>query len=485
MKRILTIALALAMSLGAGAQVQALFGYSTFCRPSTLEPYVESYLLFDAWTLHFAPMAEGGFRATADITLRVSQGDSVYYGKHYELHSPVVQDREAVGFNILDVQRFSLPNGIYDIVITLRDKELADSQEATMTEKLYVAYNPRTASLSSVQLMASIRPTTTPSILSRGGYDMEPYVDDYVPEQIRELTYYCEAYNLDKELGNGSPFLVMTYLEQAETGLRLEYTVAYSRKQASDYLALLGTVDISQVPSGNYNLVVDLRTRQGQTMLLRRVPFIRSNPSVQEKVLSDFAGTFAGKYNNEEELNLYLSALYPIASSREEAVAEALVKRPALEEKQSFLYEFWTSRYGTNAEAEWLKYKERIDYVQSNFSYPRTRGIVTDRGRVYLQYGPPDFIRDEKNMAVLNNPSENASHAFYAPYQLWRYDRMEKDGERHCFLFWDQFRSGYYTLLHSDAIGEVQEWGWERRLSGGLLQEEEEGIVGKQFKRGY
>ena len=50
-----------------------------------------------------------------------------------------------------------------------------------------------------------------------------------------------------------------------------------------------------------------------------------------------------------------------------------------------------------NAEVEWLKYKERIDFVQANFSYPRTMGIHTDRGRVYLQYGAPDFVRDEKN----------------------------------------------------------------------------------------
>ena len=238
-------------------------------------------------------------------------------------------------------------------------------------------------------------------------------------------------------------------------------------------------------------------------MLRRKMPFYRSNPSAKISGVSDFATTFAGKYNDEKELNLYLDALYPIASDSEKRAASQLVRQSDLQAKQAFLYEFWTRRNPVSPEAEWLKYKERIDYVQEHFSYPLTRGIVTDRGRVYLQYGAPDFVRDEKCFSVVgyaktsvfstgNHGIENTEaiedanvQAHYLPYQLWRYNRLEGDDPNRVFLFWDEGEVGYYKLLNSNAKGEVQTFGWERMLSRQQLPEGVVGAVGQQFKRGY
>ena len=189
-------------------------------------------------------------------------------------------------------------------------------------------------------------------------------------------------------------------------------------------------------------------------------------------------------------------------------MARELIRRPGLEEKQAFLYRFWQERYPLNAEVEWLKYKERIDFVQANFSYPRTMGIHTDRGRVYLQYGAPDYVRDEKNFVSVRKlgathsgavntmrqtgnddtdqfATSSQGHIYYLPYQLWRYNKLPMDDPERVFLFWDEHRSGYYTLLNSNARGEVQDPGWERRLCRQQLNETVVGEVGEQFNRGY
>ena len=72
-------------------------------------------------------------------------------------------------------------------------------------------------------------------------------------------------------------------------------------------------------------------------------------------------------------------------------------KRICLEEKQAFFYLFWTERDALNAADRWKEYRGWLEHVDKVFSYPNTPGYRTDRGRVYLQYGPPDFVRDEKN----------------------------------------------------------------------------------------
>ena len=486
----------------AQAQMQALFGYSTFFLADRQQPYVETYLQFDAWTMHFAPVADG-YRADAEVTIVLRQQDSVCYLKKYDLASPTVPDLQHLDFSFLDVQRFSVANGVYTLDITLRDKGTS-SEPSTVSERLVVSYDQRHPSLSSLQMMASIKPTEKENVLSRGGYDMEPYVSDFVPEQVTTLSYYYEIYNIDKEVGQ-SAVLTVAYVEELETGRRNEEVQNVLRKKSSVTIPVVGSIDIADLPSGNYNLVCEVRNRDNQLMLYKKMPFYRSNPGVKNAA-GDYATTFAGRLNDEEILNLYLDALYPLASETEKNAVAELVRRPGLAEKQGFFYHFWQKRNALAPEAEWLKYKERIDYVQEHFSYPLTRGIMTDRGRVYLTYGPPDFIRDEKNFAIMGHSTGadrvrqdiselgNKSYEgdgvgvgqiFYLPYQLWRYNRLSGDDQNRVFIFWDEHHSGNYSLLHSNARGEVQEADWERRLSRQQIPEGEIGEVGRQFNRGY
>ena len=511
MKKSLTITLMLLASLVVPlrAQMQAVFGYSTFYDVAGDRPYVETYLQFDAWTMKFVEQSVGVWGATVEVTLVVRQGDSVCYLKKYDLQSPTAGGLDELDFSFIDVQRFQLRNGIYDMELSLRDKG-TDAEAVTVNEKFVLMYDREHATLSSVQLMAEAKPTVKDNILSRNGYDMEPYVSDYYPEQVDQLNYYYEVYNIDRELGN-KPFMVMAYIEERQTAMRFDAQQTVSRKNSASTVPVYGTLDISELPSGSYNLVVELRNRDGQTLLVSRVPFYRSNPGVKGLEMNDFALTFAGRITDEQLLNTYLDALYPIASDDEKEVAQEMIRFSSLAEKQAFLYRFWARRDAVNPEGEWLKYKERIDHVQAAFSYPRTPGIHTDRGRVYLQYGPPDFIRDEKNYVsanrigsnneqpynTLNQGSNNNAnrsdgytgtsqgHVYYLPYQLWRYNKLETDDPNRVFLFWDEHRSGYYTLLNSNARGEVQDPMWERRLSRQQLNENVVGEVGEQFNRGY
>lgn len=489
--------------------MQAVFGYATFYVVSQNRPYMETYLQFDAWTMKFEPTGDGVYQAKVEVTIVARQQDSVFFVKKYNLASPTVASLDDLDFSFIDVQRFSLPNGLYTIDLTLRDMG-SDAAPAQVSERVVVNYDRSHPSMSSLQPMAEVTPTVGEgTMLSRNGYDMEPYVSDFYPKQVEQLAYYCEVYNIDQELGR-KPFVAIAYVEQQETGMRVDGMQVVSRKNSATTVPVYGEMDISELASGNYNLVLELRNREGNTLLYKKVGFIRSNPGVEMKETSDFAATFAGKYTDEEQLATYIDALYPIASESEKSVAQHLVKTAGLEEKQAFLYHFWQKRNAMAPEAEWLKYKERIDYVQAHFSYPRTKGIHTDRGRVYLQYGPPDFIRDEKNYVSANRIGSNneqpynsmivgenqtvetsslagtsQGHVYYLPYQLWRYNKLDTDDPNRVFLFWDEHRSGYYLLLNSNARGEVQDPGWERRLCRQQLPENVVGEVGEQFNRGY
>lgn len=483
----------------------AVFSYATFYQKE-IGSYIETYISFDAWNLNFVKSGDK-YQATIEVVIFVSQNDSVEIVKKYELKSPAIASADADRFNFLDVQRFAIANGIHDMTIQLRDKN-SDSEPITVNQQLAIYYNRKRPALSSLQMMSSVKPTTTPNILSRGGYDMEPYVNDFLPEQINTINHYCELYNINQETKDQYVYSA-AYIEVQETGRVLENTQTITRHENDTVIPLFGTIDISTLPSGNYNLVVDIRNKHNDKLLYKKVPFFRSNPAANAAIEeTPVSLTFAAQITDESQINEYIEALAPIANELERRDIYALIRKPGIEEKQVFLYRFWTRRDPLNADGAWREYKERIEYVNKNFSWPKTKGIHTDRGRVYLQYGPPDFVRDEKNFVsaryigggvTINQSSDVNDRAvdlqapvvsqqgqiFYLPYQLWRYNNLPGDDANRCFIFWDEFRSGFYKLLNSNAKGEVRDSLWERRLSGNQLPEEMQGEVGDQFNRGY
>lgn len=511
MKKIALLLMTLVLATSVMAekkQLEALFGYSAFYIPGSNQPYVETYLNFNAWTLNFEKVKNGMYRATVEVTLVVRKDSVVSYIKKYDLKSPAISNDTANYFTFMDLQRFGLENGIYDLELTMRDKN-SKEEPTVYKDKMVVFYQKNKPSMSNIQLMSSATPTTDENMLSRNGYDMVPYVSDFMPAEIKALNAYIEVYNLGKELGDKG-YIMRASLEQLETGRRINgFDVNMHRKDTKVTDPVYMIMDISRLPSGNYNLVVEALNLANETLMKRVLTFYRSNPMTVDDMLAevDVATSFAGQMTDEAVLTNYIDALYPIASPAENTIIESLGNTTDnLVEKQSFMYRFWASRNALNPEKDWLAYREKVDYVESHFSYPRTRGHRTDRGRVYLQYGAPDYIRDEKNFVgalhisestvgqtsysetqgyVTSNGRESLGNVHYLPYQIWRYNRPDRDDPNRVFLFWDEFRSGYYKLLNSSARGELRTPFWERMLSQNQLDENVKGEVGEQFERGF
>ena len=420
-----------AMLLGVGnlqaQNAMALFSYSTFNDPNGT-PYIETYVSFNAWHFKFIPTAGSKYQATIEMTVIATRDDSIVYAKRYNLQSPAIDNPENNMFSFLDVLRFAIPNGIYNLQIVMKDKN-GDTDPVEINQNVTVYYPADKPSLSTLQIIASAKPTKQESMISRNGYDMEPYVDSYIPKEIDLLNFYYEIYNVQKEIS-------------------------------------------------------ELRNRHNETFGVKKYTFQRSNPNVQLSTddMFVFGGTFVTNID-EKDLNYYIQTLYPTASAKEKDFIFNEAASASLEEKQAFFYKFWLAR-STDPKSEWFKYRKWVEYVDKHFSKGNVRGYQSDRGRVYLQYGPPTYVLDEKNKVSTRN-FQNIGHIHYLPYQMWFYEYIPGDNPKRAFVFFDQFRSGNYYLLHSNAKGEVQDMFWERRLSGNQLEENMQAEAGVQFERGY
>jgi len=76
-------------------------------------------------------------------------------------------------------------------------------------------------------------------------------------------------------------------------------------------------------------------------------------------------------------------------------------------------------------------------------------GWRSDRGRVYIQYGPPDNI--ERSPITMGTN----------PYEIWEYYSLQGGI---VFIFADTRGIGEFKLMHSDATGEYHDEYWEDKI---------------------
>jgi GWxTD domain-containing protein len=159
-----------------------------------------------------------------------------------------------------------------------------------------------------------------------------------------------------------------------------------------------------------------------------------------------------------ENLRRALSALYPIASLTERITIESLSQKDAADSlRWRFSQQFWTKRYPTEALTQATAYSSRVDEVNKRFSSKAMPGYATDRGRIYLQYGPPTLAE--------RRPYESDAY----PYEMWQYNTLDVPNTPYqinrIFIFGNfDLAGGNYELVHSSAIGEIQNPRWRIAL---------------------
>lgn len=467
-KSILAIAAIVSLNIVSARELTANLTYAAFSTPEH-NTYIETYLSIIGNSVHYVQNQNGKYQASVDILMTVSMNDSLKDFRRYVLNSPETDDTLKAS-NFLDLQRFSLPVGFYELKITMFDVNRVPQRIIMNTRSILVDIDPDSVGLSHIEMLESYTRSTNQNILTKSGYDLVPYVASFYPGNMAMLSFYGEIYNTAKVLKD-QKFLVLYYIESAETRAKMTEYNAFQKMTAAPANSILYTFDISKLPSGNYNLVVEVRNSANRLLSVRSSTFERFNPGIQIELKDiasiDISNTFASRITSKDTLIDYIRSLGPISTQNEKEFAESRIQEGDLKLMQQYFYNFWQTRNELNPEAAWIAYNIEVQKVNANYGTQIMKGYQTDRGRVYLQYGPPDQI------VVMN--SEPSSY----PYEVWQYytirgsatnqdinspDNTTQSNKKFVFANFDLVTNNY-MLIHSDARGEVRDDRWKVRLT--------------------
>jgi GWxTD domain-containing protein len=145
------------------------------------------------------------------------------------------------------------------------------------------------------------------------------------------------------------------------------------------------------------------------------------------------------------------------------------------EEREQFIEQFWLRR-SSNPDLPDNDFKEehyrRIAYANEHFA-SGVPGWRTDRGRMYIMWGPADEVESHPTGGSYDRPmDEGGGSTTTYPWETWRYRYMEGIGENVIWEFVDPSGSGEYHLTmdpgEKDALLHVPGAGLSLMESMGM-----------------
>jgi GWxTD domain-containing protein len=132
------------------------------------------------------------------------------------------------------------------------------------------------------------------------------------------------------------------------------------------------------------------------------------------------------------------------------------------EEREQFIEIFWRDRnpdHESPINPAREEHYRRLAYADEHFA-SGIAGRKTDRGRIYIIWGPPDEIESHPTGGTLDRPTEQGGGTTTTyPWELWRYRHLEGIGENIEIEFVDTTGSGEYHITkdpcEKDALGHV------------------------------
>jgi GWxTD domain-containing protein len=177
------------------------------------------------------------------------------------------------------------------------------------------------------------------------------------------------------------------------------------------------------------------------------------------------------------------------------------------EEREQFIENFWQRRNPSPDSPE-NEYRDeiyaRIAYANEHFAAGKP-GWMTDRGHIYIAYGPPDDKDTHPSSGEYQRPMDEGGGSTVAyPFEIWHYRYLEGIGDNIDMEFVDTCQCGdyHYTIDRSekDALLHVPNAGLtlaeesgqakkEDRMQGGGLEQlggtpgQQQQLQNKQFDR--
>ncbi|MBL0317572.1 MAG: hypothetical protein IPP69_18150 [Flavobacteriales bacterium] len=160
---------------------------------------------------------------------------------------------------------------------------------------------------------------------------------------MNSLIFYAELYGTDVMFA-GSAFVsnVCVIDAQRQCNRKLQ---KIKREKSAVVVPMLQTLDISDLPTGDYKIRIEIRDRENQLVYMKERDFTRNKVELIDPAtipISDaaVAGSFVMQFKDRDQLYDYILYHIPIANDIDRGTIDNQLQSADLQQLQGFLYTF-------------------------------------------------------------------------------------------------------------------------------------------------
>lgn len=351
------------------------------------------------------------------------------------------------------------------LVYQMKNKKREGDVEGDLDMSDWLFQNP---AVSGIEFAWNVQDRTPDTPFAKGSLEVQPHPSAYYGYFKDVLTAYYEIYDMPPP-PEGRSYRVRTMIlgaaagTGADTDTLLESTDSLHVTEGTAWPHTL-YADVSTLPSGHYQLRIDLLASDGGTPL-----------ATTQSAFDVLWDVDSWRSDASEMFDVTAQTLL----SQEKAYEFRALSRG---EKEAKIDQIWHSIDPTpdTAENELRRdFRERVAYANAHYSV-FDKGMFSDRGRIWIQFGEPDDIQIERlpvsdktlgyvvdgqipqaSKDLLTKPDQGVVDT--RPYEIWTYHlrghemvprhRMNEVAAGMKFVFIDEQGYGDYTLRYSSVSG--------------------------------
>ncbi|MEO0084815.1 MAG: GWxTD domain-containing protein [candidate division WOR-3 bacterium] len=355
----------------------------------------------------------------------VTTFDSIFETSRHRIIIPSFEYAQSHDVKSVDILRFFVPPGRYWFYLTVNDSLLNISYRDTIE----VPDFKQSPVISSIQLASSVIKDTAKGKFNKGNVQIIPNPDLKFGGSYDFIYLYFEGYNLVPDSANYE--LAYSVLSK-ENKIVKSFPSELKKKTGTDF-AYIYAISTKGLATGDYLFQIVLKDLSTGNQAVQVKPF---QIITQRSVTRDTTPTLIDTAKYAQEIKYY-------------ATPNELKQYQSLNEsgKKEFLRKFWQVH-------NLSEFISRMNYVNKKYQVGRIAGKDTDRGRIYIKYGPPDEI-------VMHTMLEQV-----ASHEHWYYYN-----QNYHFIFVDIYGNNNYKLVYSNNDNEPKMPNWEKYVDPMELDE--------------
>ena len=454
--KVFTIITALFIATSLFAQQQSEFKLQydvTRFRGDAEHLYLEVYYAFDVSLLKYVKKnSDLQSESIVSVTFKRSSDDSIVARQAW-LIPFAITDTTMLSTSRMysDIFGFYLKPDIYRAYIVASDVNAPTMKDSVSMVVDLKPFDTEAIALSDVELCTSIQQIDRDSTnrFYKNTFEVKPNPTKVYGLHQPALFYYLETYNLLKKKSD------YYYTKAIVTNAVGKEVINHEKmkRRINDSNVDVGMMKVHTLRSGVYTFTYVVVDSVDNAMYSSSKKFFVYNPTLPNDTLtnpsssnvdaSEYATMSEGELDKEYDQSKYILTRNEIDQYK---------KLNGLDAKRKAMFEFWTKRdedRDTPQNEMKQEYFKRVAVANNQYKTGFREGWKTDRGRVYIMYGPPDEVE------------RHANELDVKPYEIWSYNSIQGGVQ---FIFGDRTGFSDYILIHSTHRNELRDENWRKQI---------------------